>query len=109
MAWTDDDKVMADLRNWLSEQGFVVLSDHYDSDHFGNQVVEMARPLGIRLVRDRDKWWVDVLGPDGSWSPLDSYLDPPAGSRREALSAADQSRLLRERLPDIERRASRGG
>ena len=105
MAWSDDDKVMADLRNWLGEQGFVVFSDDYDPDHFGNQVVKMARPVGIRLVRDRGQWWIDLLGPDGTWSPLAGWLNPSADSRREALSAADQSRLLRESLQDIERRA----
>jgi hypothetical protein len=96
-----DDEVMAELRNWLGEQGFVVLSDHYDPDHFGNQVVEMARPVGIRLVRDRDQWWIDVLGADGAWSALNSWLDTPGSG--QALSAADQSRLLREHLADIER------
>jgi hypothetical protein len=62
MTWSDDDQVMADLRNWLVDQGFVVLSDQL-SDSFGNQVVEMARPIGIRLVRDRDQWAIDLLGP----------------------------------------------
>jgi hypothetical protein len=109
MAWSDEDKVIADLRIWLVERGFVVLSDEYDPDHFGNQIVEMARPIGIRLVRDRDEWRIDVLGLGGAWSPLDSWLDRETGSRPQASSAAHQSRLLRERLPDIERRASGGG
>jgi hypothetical protein len=33
MTWTPDDKVMADLRNWLIDQGFVVPMDQYDGDH----------------------------------------------------------------------------
>jgi hypothetical protein len=108
MTWSDDDQVMAELRNWLVEQGYVVLSDQYDPDHFGNQIVEMARPVGIRLVRDRDQWWIDLLGPDGTWSPLNSIAESMAGSRGKSLSAAEQSQLLRTRLVDIERRASGG-
>jgi hypothetical protein len=108
MTWSDDDQEMAELRNWLVEQGFVVLSDQYDPDHFGNQIVEMARPVGIRLVRDRDQWRIDLLGPDGTWSSLDSLAESTVGSRGKSLSAADQSQLLRARLADIERRASGG-
>lgn len=108
MTWGNDDREMAELRSWLVEQGFVVLSDQYDSDHFGNQIVEMARPVGIRLVRDRGQWRIDLLGPDGNWSPLDRWLDSTAGPRRTSLSVADLSRLLRAHLADIERRASGG-
>jgi hypothetical protein len=107
MTWTDDDQEMAELRTWLVEQGFVVLSDQL-SQGFGDQIVEMARPMGIRLVRDRDQWAIDLLGPDGNWSPLDLWLDRTAGSRRRDLSAAEQSRLLRTHLADLERRASAG-
>jgi hypothetical protein len=108
MTWSDDDQVMAELRQWLGEQGFVVLSDQFDPDHFGNQFVEMARPVALRLVRDRDQWGIDLMGVDGSWSPLDLWLDPTAGSRRVSLSAADQSRLLRASLTEIEHRFSSG-
>lgn len=107
MTWTDDDQEIAELRRWLVEQGFVVLSDQL-SQSFGDQIVEMARPMGIRLVRDRDQWAIDLLGPDGNWSPLDLWLDESAGSRRRALSAAEQSQLLRAHLADIERGASAG-
>ncbi|MDF2734383.1 MAG: hypothetical protein K0S97_1006 [Chloroflexota bacterium] len=108
MTWTDDDQVMAELRNWLVEQGLVVLSDTYDPDHFGNQIVELARPIGIRLVRDRDQWRIDILGLDGAWSPLVHWLDSTVGSRPQSLSAAEQSQLLRGRLAEIEQRANRG-
>jgi hypothetical protein len=84
------------------------LSDRYDSDYFGNQVVEMARPVGIRLVRDRDRWGIDLLGPDGNWAPLDSWMELPAGSNGLGLSAVDQSQVLRARLADIERQESGG-
>jgi hypothetical protein len=107
MTWTDDDQQMAELRNWLIEEGFVVLSDEL-SDSFGDQVVEMARPIAVRLVRDRDQWAIDLLGPDGNWSPVDHWLERTAGSRRHGISAAEQSQLLRAHLADIERRASAG-
>ena len=99
---------MAELRNWLVEQGFVVLSDRYDPEHFGDQIVQLARPIGIQLVRDRDQWGIYLSGPDGNWLPLEHWLDP-AGSPRDSLSAADQSQLLRARLADIEHRASASG
>lgn len=100
---------MAELRSWLIEQGFVVLSDRYDADHFGNQVVEMARPIAVRLTRDRDQWGIDIVGPDGVWSPLLAWVDATAGRRAGVLSAADQSEVLRALLPQIERRASGDG
>ena len=107
MTWTDDDQAMAELRNWLVEHGFVVVSDRL-SDSFGDQVVEMARPIGIRLVRDRDQWAIDILGPDGDWSPVDLWLERTAGSRRQGLTVAEQSQLLQAHLADIERGGSAG-
>ena len=110
VTWTDDDGVMAELRSWLIEQGFVVLADHYDADSFGNQLVELARPIAVRLVRDRGQWGIDIAGPDGVWSPLSTWVDEVAGAGRvEVRSAADQSELLRALLPRIERRASGDG
>src|SRR4249919_4007066 len=103
VTWTDDDGVMAELRSWLIEQGFVVLADHYDADRFGNQLVELARPIAVRLVRDRGQWGIDIAGPDGVWSPLSTWVDEVAGTGRgEVRSAADQSELLRALLPRIE-------
>lgn len=91
-AWTADDSIMADLRAWLVEQGFAVLDDRYDPDSFGNQVVTLARPIAIRLLRDRAEWGVELLGSDGKWTWLGHW----GGSRtREPLSAADQAQRLR--------------
>lgn len=106
MTWTDDDGVMAELRSWLVEQGYVVLSDSYDADHFGNQLVELARPIAVRLIRDRGQWGIEIAGPDGVWSPLLAWVDATPGRQAEVLSAADQSEALRALLPQIERRAS---
>lgn len=106
VTWTDDDGVMAELRSWLVEQGFVVLSDLYDADHFGNQLVELARPIAVRLIRDRGQWGIEIAGQDGVWSPLLASVDATPGRRAEVLSAADQSEALRALLPQMERRAS---
>jgi hypothetical protein len=86
---------MADLRSWLLDQGFAILDDRYDSQAFGNQIVTFARPIAVRLVKDRSEWGVELLGPDGEWTWIGYW----GGSRTsEPLSAADQSVRLRELL-----------
>lgn len=93
--WTAEDAIMADLRSWLVDQGFAVLDDRYDSEHFGNQVVTFARPLAVRLARDRSEWRVELLGPDGRWTWIGDW----GGFRTtEPLSAADQAKKLRALL-----------
>jgi hypothetical protein len=93
--WTADDAILADLRSWLVDQGFAVLDDRYDSEAFGNQIVIFARPIAIRLVRDRSEWGVDLLGPDGQWTWIGYW----GGARTsEPLSAADQAGRLRALL-----------
>jgi hypothetical protein len=109
MTWTPDDRVMADLRYWLIDQGFTVLSDHYEADLFGNQVVELARPIAVRLIRDRGQWRVEIAGPDGEWSSLDNWAARLTGPRSTSSSAIEQSDLLRRLLPDIELRAQSDG
>jgi hypothetical protein len=93
---------MADLRAWLQDRGFVVLSDHYDPEHFGDQVVQLARPLGIRLVRDRGEWSVDVVGADGEWIDIHRWRGATRSQRSEPPSAAEQAQRLREVLDEIE-------
>jgi hypothetical protein len=73
--WSADDAAMADLRDRLVEQGYVVLDDRYDADAFGNQVVILARPSAIRLVRDRGEWSVQVMGAGATWQGVST----PAG------------------------------
>lgn len=81
IGWTDDDAVMADLRAWLVEQGFIVVSDRYDPQSFGDQEVTLTRPIAIRLVRDRGQWWVDVLGADGQWAGIQRWREALRGGR----------------------------
>lgn len=107
MTWTTDDSVMAKLRDWLVEQGFVVLSDRFDSDHFGNQEVVLARPIAIRLVRDRSEWGVFIAGLDGAWLPLDRWANPTADGV-PPVSASEQDHALRTLLAEIEQRVRSG-
>ncbi len=104
--WTVDDAVMADLRAWLVERGFTVLSDSYDVASFGNQEVTLARPVAIRLVKDRDQWWVEVAGADGRWSSIGRWRDALRGRGPQLLTAGDQAEILREMLDEIERHPS---
>jgi hypothetical protein len=106
LGWTPDDAAMADLRSWLVERGFVVLSDSYDAESFGNQEVVLTRPIAVRLVRDRGRWWVDVLGSDGRWSGIQRWRDALRGSGPQLLSAADQADILRAVLGEIEERST---
>jgi hypothetical protein len=106
VTWTADDGVMAGLRSWLVDQGFVVLTDHYDSNHFGNQVVELARPIAVRLVRDRSEWEVFIAGSDGAWLPLDEWVKAITGTRVDVATASARADALRALLPEIERRAA---
>jgi hypothetical protein len=106
MTWTPDDAVFANLRNWLVEQGFVVLSDHYDPDHFGDQVVELARPIAVQLVRDRSEWGIFIAGADGGWLPLDRWVQAITNARGQVTTAGEQAEALRTFLPEIERRAT---
>ena len=104
--WTTDDAVMADLRSWLVERGFVVLSDSYDFEAFGNQEVILTRPIAVRLVRDRGQWWVDVLGADGRWSGIQRWRDALPENGPQFLSAADQADILRALLDEMEARST---
>ena len=105
MTWTADDSVMADLRAWLVDQGFVVLSDSYDSDSFGNQGVVLTRPIAIQLVRDRGEWGVSIAGSDGAWRWLDRWVTELTPGAPQPVSAADQDAALRALLPEIEKRS----
>jgi hypothetical protein len=104
IGWTSDDAVMADLRTWLVGQGFIVLSDRYDAESFGNQEVTLTRPIAVRLVRDRGQWWVDVLGADGQWTGVQRWREALRGNGRQLMSAAEQADTLREILSEIEQR-----
>lgn len=106
MTWTAEDQAIAGLRAWLVEQGFVVLSDRYDPDHFGDQIVELARPIAIRLVRDRNQWAIEIVGSDGEWADLSGWLAEIGKSPGPALSVADQARLLQAALATLERRVA---
>ena len=107
IGWTADDAVMAELRTWLVERGFVVLSDRYNSASFGNQEVMLTRPIAVRLARDRGQWWVDVLGADGQWTGIHHRREALRGRGPQLLSAADQADTLREILDEIEQRPTR--
>ena len=104
-AWTDDDALFADLREWLTHQGFVVLSDSYAPDSFGNQAVTLARPVAVRLIKDRDQWSVDVCGNDGAWRPLHEWSAQLTGQRTHDFSAAADADRLRRLLEAIEEAA----
>jgi hypothetical protein len=101
--WAADDSTMADLRTWLVEQGFVVVSDRYDAGSFGDQEVTLTRPVAVRLVRDRDQWRIDVLGADGRWTGIESLRDVPRTESSRSLSAVDQAATLRTVLADLEK------
>ncbi len=104
VGWTADDAVMADLRSWLADRGFVVVRDRYDSESFGNQEVILTRPVAVRLVRDRDEWSVDLMGDDGQWTRIQSRREALRGRGPYLLSATDQADILREMLEEVERR-----
>jgi hypothetical protein len=100
--WSADDAVIADLRTWLVEQGFVVVSDRYDAAAFGDQEIALTRPIAVRLVRDRDQWSIDVLGVDGQWTGIERWRDRSSGSGQRLLSPAEQADILRSTLAEIE-------
>ena len=102
VGWTPDDITMADLRAWLVDRGFAVLSDRYDSESFGNQEVVLARPVAIRLVKDRDQWSVDIAGVDGQFNEIRRWRDALRGPGAQLLSTAEQADILRKLLDDIE-------
>lgn len=105
--WTADDAVIADLRSWLVERGFVVVRDHYAPEPFGNQEVILTRPIAVRLVRDRNEWRVDLLGGDGQWTWVRELREELRGPGPHLASATDQAEILREILPEVEDRAAR--
>ncbi len=100
--WTADDAVIADLRSWLVERGFVVVSDRYDAASFGDQEIALTRPIAVRLVRDRGQWWIDVLAADGRWAGIERWRDGSRGSDTRGLSPAEQADILRTKLAEIE-------
>jgi hypothetical protein len=102
IGWTRDDAVMAALRAWLVERGFVVVRDHLTFDSFGDQEVLLTRPIAIRLVRDRGEWLVDVLGRDGQWEDIQGLRRRLRGRGPQLLTAADQADSLRELLDEAE-------
>lgn len=105
MTWrTADDQVMAELRNWLIEQGFVVLADDYHADAFGNQDVTLARPVAIRLVKDRSQSYVEACGRDGQWRPLPVWAEAMGHGRPTDYSAPGEAEHLRRLLGEVERR-----
>jgi hypothetical protein len=104
--WTEDDAVIARLRAWLGDRGYATLSDHYHVDSFGNQEVVLARPIAIRLARDRGQWQVEVAGKDGQFKEIRRWRDALRESGPQLLSAADQAAILREMLDEIEGRPS---
>jgi hypothetical protein len=95
---------MADLRAWLQSRGFVVLRDDYDFDAFGNQEVTLARPVAIRLAKDRGQWSVEVAGADGRFIEVRRWRDSLHGEGHHLLSASDEAEILRDLLDDIEQR-----
>ena len=101
--WTEDDAVMADLRQWLVDRGFVVLSDHYSPDVFGNQVVTLSRPVGVRLVKDRGDWAVEVCGQNGEWRRVGDWSDELGHGKPRTTSAEEDAKHLRALLDQIER------
>lgn len=104
IGWTADDATMAELRAWLVEQGYVVLFDAYDFASFGNQSVTLSRPLAIRLVRDRGRWAVEMIGADGHWKWIGQWRAELRGAGSQLLTATDQADILREMLAEIEGR-----
>jgi hypothetical protein len=101
--WTNDDAEFAELRQWLTDAGFVVLADRLSLDTFGDQEVILARPIGLRLVRDRGQWSVEVCGDDGQWRPLARWAELLTGDRARDYSATAEIERLRMLLPQIER------
>lgn len=75
---------MQQLREQLENLGFWLAEDESRDDGFGDRfLVLMRRGLGIRLVRDRGHWSVEVSGPDLSewFSPMvwHAYLNQRVG------------------------------
>jgi hypothetical protein len=99
---------MAELRRWLIDRGFVVLSDEYRSDSFGNQLVTLARPVAFRLVRDRSQWSVEACGSDGQWRWLGDWSAALNHGRPRETSATEEATRLRTLLDEIEQRPDAG-
>ena len=107
-----------DVLGWLSESGFVVVSDRtYES--FGNRTVVLVNePVAVRLMKDRGIWRIDIAGPfaevpsesAGIWFEPKiwrSYLDRTRPSTAPELWDAQVS-FVKTRLPDV-RAAQLGG
>jgi hypothetical protein len=99
----EDEVTIAELRQWLVERGYVVLSDRYEPDAFGNQLITLARPAALRLVKDRGEWAVEVCGRDGQWRWLGDWSAALGHERPSTTSAREESERLRALLDEIER------
>jgi hypothetical protein len=82
-----EERLVAQLKEWLVGVGFTVLKDFRDEKYFANSLVELERrSLSIRVVWDRSEWEILLAGPDRVWVPLmtwrrivdrpDYYPDP---------------------------------
>lgn len=102
----EDDERAASLVAWLESQGYRRADQVADTRPSGNQVTCMVRgACQVTVSRDRGQWFVeagpvDVAGFDMNlWEAYLRDLAPAV----EAAAFADEDRLLRNVLHEIER------
>ncbi len=63
-------------RDVLAARGFETLSERYDERRFGNAVIGLRRGgLYVRLVRVRDREWMEVSDGSGDWFNHQAVLE----------------------------------
>lgn len=101
---SSDDVVANELRAWLLDRGFVVVSEPSLQEGAGVAMTDLERPpLRVRLVNDRGAWSLEVAGPDGHWIDLELWRDHLDGSGYSAgpSTFVDCVSILRARLDEI--------
>ena len=92
-------------RAWLVDQGFCELDRRYDRRAFGNWLLVLANDTcGVRFVRDRSQWFVDVhLAGIDDWYPLEYWCACLEGSQPPSGLAPieEQVASLRRAFPAI--------
>src|ERR671931_2245692 len=93
---------LAELPNWLVNQGFALTEQRDVPQSFGDQIFGFERgPCGVRLVRDRSQWFLEVGRPlRDEWFDADIWRsclegnDPP----KDPTALSDQVAYFKESL-----------
>jgi hypothetical protein len=89
------DEVAARVVAWLEGNGFRRLTYRYGHDVFGNTLIIYQRGgVGIRLIRDRSQWFLDVANMENlSWFLLDIWESCVSDERRVPRGSMDVETL----------------